>query len=176
MINSGMQFLAPVTMDQLPIDQFESLESIEGLKKTGLVLLKVDSAPQEDQIIEVELLSEPGSNSKPVRIPVPIETLELDYDRLWLFSLLQAQQKPARFRTFKTPTGPTLTMSLRELGRLAKERSVLIELPTNFDEQAYLQENPDVAVDIGVDGFDSGYEHYVLYGHLESRHRPFLSS
>lgn len=47
-----------------------------------------------------------------------------------------------------------------------------IAIPPDFDENLYLQQNPDVAAVVQKGQISSGYEHYVSYGRRESRMRP----
>ena len=45
---------------------------------------------------------------------------------------------------------------------------------TVFDEAGYLRLNPDVRKAIDLGQFESGYSHYVLYGHAERRPVPYM--
>ena len=54
------------------------------------------------------------------------------------------------------------------LGRAARR----IPLNPTFDEETYLQENPDIAAAVRKGAFASGYEHYLRHGCLEGRRRP----
>lgn len=65
-----------------------------------------------------------------------------------------------------------MTLSLSELAHIAKEHRFRVEVPGGFDEARYLEIYPDVADEVNSGGFRSGYEHYVLHGHLEERDRP----
>jgi len=47
-----------------------------------------------------------------------------------------------------------------------------ILIPPDFDEPAYLRQNPDVAARVQEGALASGYEHYVRYGRAEGRFRP----
>jgi len=181
MVSSGVQFLRPVSVDELRVDHFENLAKIQGINQTGLVLLKVDSTTAQSQTNKM---------TSPVPMPSPhevaiqalkvaeaaAEKLGLDYDRMWLVSLLQDRPKKKRlFSSAANADAPALTTSLQDLGNLAKEQGVPIVTPDNFDENLYLLDNSDVAAEIGNEGFGSGYEHYVLYGHLEGRKRPVFA-
>lgn len=44
--------------------------------------------------------------------------------------------------------------------------------PPDFDEDAYLRENSDVAAEVKAGTIASGFEHYVRWGRDEGRHRP----
>lgn len=105
-----------------------------------------------------------------------VERDRAELDRLWLLSQLLEHAVNAK---------PVLGLgrkralvdreaSLVDLAHLAKKRRISIIAPANFDEVAYLQENPDVAAEINKGGFQSGYEHYILNGHLENRNRPSI--
>jgi glycosyltransferase involved in cell wall biosynthesis len=50
--------------------------------------------------------------------------------------------------------------------------ATFILIPPDFDEAAYLRQNPDVEVCVKRGDFASGYEHYVKYGRDEGRLRP----
>ena len=95
-----------------------------------------------------------------------------ELDRLWVLShLLANQPSSAWFRGSKQePINPDA--SLVDLARLARDRQVLVPPPLGFDEDRYLKENADVAAEVSRGGFQSGFEHYALNGHLEGRDRP----
>ena len=48
--------------------------------------------------------------------------------------------------------------------------------PPDFDEEAYLIENPDVARQVLDGGYSSGYIHYILHGRVEATRRPTRQS
>lgn len=48
--------------------------------------------------------------------------------------------------------------------------------PPEWDEAAYLSENPDVCLAVNAGRMASGYEHYCNYGYLERRRGAFLSN
>jgi hypothetical protein len=88
---------------------------------------------------------------------------------LWLIS-----QDPAARRSFlsaKTaPSGKEVADAIAGLITLL-EHDTRLPVPPDFDDAAYLAENPDVlaAVEAGV--FSSGFNHYILYGRHEGRRR-----
>ncbi len=43
------------------------------------------------------------------------------------------------------------------------------KFPDYWDEDDYLAANPDVAAVVSLNGFSSGYEHYMMYGRYEGR-------
>lgn len=47
-----------------------------------------------------------------------------------------------------------------------------VATPPDFDETAYLRQNPDVAAAVAEGKLASGYDHYVRYGRTEGRLRP----
>ncbi len=47
-----------------------------------------------------------------------------------------------------------------------------VPAPPDFDEEAYLQQNPDVAEAVVAGVFPSGFAHYFQLGHREGRVRP----
>ncbi len=177
MVSSGVHFLSPVTVDELLENETQSSDSIKSLRQTGLVVLRVDPAPTR-QKPETMPISPPKPNPSDEAIKAlkaaeeAVEKLGQDYDRMWLVSLLKEPHTKRRFFGSKPPATPSSTLPLQALGNLAKERGTPITVPNNFDEGAYLENNSDVAAEVGNEGFCSGYEHYILYGHLEGRKRP----
>ncbi len=104
-----------------------------------------------------------------------IESVERDraeLDRLWVLSHLLAHQRDTKWLNRIGQNPVDLKAPLLDLARLAKERRISFAAPLGFDEASYLNENPDVAVEVRGGGFQSGYEHYVFNGHLEGRNRP----
>ncbi|MEM9084361.1 MAG: glycosyltransferase [Pseudomonadota bacterium] len=100
------------------------------------------------------------------------EGAEFELDRLWLLAnILNEKSKLAFFSKRKLPS-LSMTLSLSELAHIAKEHRFRVEVPGGFDEARYLEIYPDVADEVNSGGFRSGYEHYVLHGHLEERDRP----
>jgi len=183
MVSSGARFLRPVSIDQFSVSRYDRLDEVAGLERSGLVLLRVDApqpAHQEPKLnplapqTEVKA-AEVAKAAAAAKAGKAIEKLGLDYDRLWLFVVFQAQKKTRTLRHFTTAASPPLlAMQLRELARMVKDQRSSIPMPENFDNQAYLKNNPDVAIEVDAGGFGSGYEHYVLHGHLEGRERPAL--
>ena len=51
-------------------------------------------------------------------------------------------------------------------------RSGHVPPPPDFDEEAYLQQNPDVAEAVVSGAFPSGFVHYFQLGYREGRRRP----
>lgn len=51
-------------------------------------------------------------------------------------------------------------------------RNGKIPPPPDFDEEAYLQQNPDVAEAVRAGSLSSGFAHYFQQGHREGRSRP----
>jgi len=101
-----------------------------------------------------------------------VERDRAELDRLWVLShLLDHRQSSVWFSGKKQPAVDR-TASLLDLARLAKDQQIGFAPPASFDEVSYLEANSDVAAKIGGEGFRSGYEHYVLNGHLEGRDRP----
>ena len=72
MISSGVQFLRPVSVDELRLDHFESLDQVEGINQSGLVLLKVDSTPSQTQTSTM-----PPPEPKPSPYELAIEALKV---------------------------------------------------------------------------------------------------
>lgn len=96
----------------------------------------------------------------------------IEQDRLWVLAHLLAHRAASSWFSGRKPLTVERGASLADLARLAKDRRVKFSPPPGFDEERYLATYPDVAAEIGKDGFRSGYEHYALSGHLEGRDRP----
>ncbi|MEL6708270.1 MAG: glycosyltransferase [Pseudomonadota bacterium] len=101
-----------------------------------------------------------------------VERDRAELDRLWVLSQLLANQPSLKWfrRGNQNPVDPDA--SLVDLARLAKERQTRLPPPIGFDEERYLRENADVAAEVSRGGFQCGFEHYALNGHLEGRDRP----
>jgi hypothetical protein len=59
-------------------------------------------------------------------------------------------------------------------GRCPFRPAFPIATPENFDEQAYLAANPDVATAMRANGFRSGRDHFDAFGHAEVRRKLAL--
>lgn len=46
-----------------------------------------------------------------------------------------------------------------------------VAIPPDFDELAYLKNNPDVNAAVQNGDFSSGFHHYISNGRIEGRHR-----
>lgn len=95
-----------------------------------------------------------------------------EFDRQWVLSQVLRQTRNSVWFFGKKQLAVDPHSSLSDLARLAKDRNIRFGPPPSFDEARYLTQNPDVAAEVGRNGFRSGYEHYVLNGHLEGRNRP----
>jgi len=76
-----------------------------------------------------------------------------------------------KFRAMLANHGKELSDS--ELLRVGLKRgsSVRLPIPPDFNETAYLARYPDVAAVVAAGRMQSGYLHYLLYGHNEKRER-----
>lgn len=101
-----------------------------------------------------------------------IDTLAMEHDRLWVLSNVQRSPAKKSLLGPKRGAAPDPGLSLQELARLAKDRKISLKPPSNFDDHAYLKNNPDVAAEVDAGNFETGFEHYALFGHLEDRQRP----
>ncbi|MEM8542271.1 MAG: hypothetical protein AAGF25_15060, partial [Pseudomonadota bacterium] len=72
MVSSGVKFLTPVSVDELRSARFESLDKIEDINPTGLILLKVDSAPPQTQTTKM-----PPPEPKPSLHEMAIKALKV---------------------------------------------------------------------------------------------------
>lgn len=59
---------------------------------------------------------------------------------------------------------------------LAPHGNVILPIPADFDEAAYLKNNPDIAAAVAAGAVQSGYVHYIRHGFAEGRRRPNLAS
>ncbi len=85
--------------------------------------------------------------------------------------------RPPRSIRARTPVLPAnLERASARLLKEAVERQegAMRDIPTppDFDEAAYLRQNPDVDQRVKEGALSSGYEHYLRYGRSEGRHRP----
>ncbi|MAQ66599.1 MAG: glycosyl transferase [Sphingomonadaceae bacterium] len=94
-----------------------------------------------------------------------------ELDRVWLLSLVLDEKARRPLFSLKRMPRIALDASLVDLARIARKFDVKINPPDNFDEAAYLAQNPDVASVVRAGELTSGFEHYVLNGHLENRTR-----
>ncbi|KEO96651.1 hypothetical protein EH32_10525 [Erythrobacter litoralis] len=94
-----------------------------------------------------------------------------NFDRIWLLSMVlahRAHQSPIALKRIPAVNSDT---PLVNLARIAKKHRIELVAPESFDELRYIDENPDVSRAVEAGRFRSGYEHYVLNGHLEGRKR-----
>ena len=94
-------------------------------------------------------------------------------DNRWVLVNFLAQ-KLAASSNGKLKTADLLALENAEVKNLLKH--IKIEIPTNFDEPAYLQANPDIHASVTAGQFDNGYTHYLLHGRREGRPRPSIQS
>lgn len=100
-----------------------------------------------------------------------IDTLLAEHDRLWVLSLVQGATGEKGLLGTKKAAAPDPAMSLQKLAKVAKERRISLTPPANFDDREYIKTNADVATEVEAGNFNSGFEHYALFGHLEDRQR-----
>ncbi|MEM7701100.1 MAG: glycosyltransferase family A protein [Pseudomonadota bacterium] len=101
-----------------------------------------------------------------------IDTLLAEHDRLWVLSLVQGAKREKWLLGAKRFATADPASSLQKLARIAKDRMIALEAPANFDDRAYIKANPDVAAEVKAGNFNSGFEHYALFGQHEDRRRP----
>jgi hypothetical protein len=67
----------------------------------------------------------------------------------------------------------TMTTAADDIERIYAERGGRqIPAPPDFDEAAYLAENPDVDEAVAAGGIANAFEHYIRWGRAEGRRRP----
>ena len=102
-----------------------------------------------------------------------VSTFQEEYDR----ALAHVREGIApkgmlgKFRAaFVNPGKGLSDKALLETG-LKRGSKVRLPVPPDFNENAYLARYPDVAAAVAAGGMQSGYLHYLLYGHHEKRER-----
>lgn len=60
--------------------------------------------------------------------------------------------------------------------RLKPNGPILLPIPADFSEEAYLAQNPDVEEAVNAGDFQSGYVHYLRHGFSDGRARPSISN
>ena len=97
-----------------------------------------------------------------------------DGDLAWTIAAVNAvladRRLSALFKHRKlapVPPNGTWSVVLPLLGKLG----VAVPTPYDFDDNAYLKANPDVALEVGRGGQKSGFMHYILHGRNEGRAR-----
>ena len=86
-------------------------------------------------------------------------------DRFWLMSHLLAAGKLKDVRNIE--------LTHLDWGHLIGRLDIMVPPPATFDEAAYLTVYPDVNAAVGDGRFANGYMHYLHFGRLERRIRPF---
>ena len=76
-------------------------------------------------------------------------------------------------RTLPSPFGSNADWD--QVQTALRKFEITIPPPSDFDENAYLLNNPDVAKSAKGGEIPSGYMHYLLYGRTEGRQRPLRS-
>jgi len=97
-----------------------------------------------------------------------------DNDLAWVIASLNAVLAEGRFSFFNkhrklSPLPPNAPWSL--VLPMLRKLDCKILTPPDFDENAYLQANPDVAAEVAEARQKSGYVHYLLHGQHEGRAR-----
>lgn len=75
-------------------------------------------------------------------------------------------------RPFDGDNGAPLTRQAIRYLTVLRKKGYELEPPPDFDEESYLDINPDVAVAVEGGELKSGFDHYYRYGRAEGRHRP----
>ena len=85
---------------------------------------------------------------------------------------LFAEKKRMFWRSRSQPSPIRPNAGWDEVQSALRKAKIMIPPPGDFDENAYLFNNPDVAKGVKEGDVWSGYMHYLLYGRTEGRLRP----
>jgi glycosyltransferase involved in cell wall biosynthesis len=97
-------------------------------------------------------------------------------DRIWCVTELnEALARRAYWRRFRRKQPIPDDIGWPDLIRRLKGSGQALRAPLDFDEDAYLRSNPDVAVAVREGRLATGYMHYVLHGRGEGRPRQTRS-
>lgn len=104
-----------------------------------------------------------------------------EYDRLW--AILQYNKRVRGVggivRKIASPFARVRplseTASWEQINRACARLGFKPSPPGNFDSDAYLTQNPDVKKDVISGKMHSAYHHYLVFGRVEGRSRPFTS-
>ena len=97
-----------------------------------------------------------------------------------ILSRIKAKVKRRPFLLWRQRTGHATEVSrlceiLNDLRHVERSIPCRITPSPDFDEDAYLGQNPEVADAVRSGALQSGYEHYLKYGRYEGRRRPRVS-
>ncbi len=95
-----------------------------------------------------------------------------DPDRVHLVDLLNARIHQIGVQNQQILPLVSASDRIPELIAVARKLRQAIHPPTDFDEDAYLTDRPDVREDLEAGLFTSGFEHYLRYGRYDDRPRP----
>jgi glycosyltransferase involved in cell wall biosynthesis len=112
-----------------------------------------------------------GQQERPAAASPPRPVQGVD-DRLWCAAELNAAlgKRGIWRRIRRTPPVPADIGWVDLLGRF-RASGLAVRAPTDFDEDAYLCRNPDVAAAVQAGTFATGYMHFILHGRDEGRPR-----
>jgi hypothetical protein len=103
------------------------------------------------------------------------------YDRIDLYwtigqiNRFLAEKKWMFWKNYLLPSAIGPNVNWEEVLMVLRKVKINIPPPSDFDENGYLINNPDVKKSAKEGGIPSGYMHYLLYGRTEGRQRPIRS-
>lgn len=115
------------------------------------------------------------SERRSISAPPPVQVLSRgDGDLAWTIGAVNAALADRRLSSLLkhrklSPVPPNGTWSV--VLPLLRKLDVAVPSPHDFDEDAYLRNNPDVAAELRQGRQKSGFTHYLLHGRHEGRAR-----
>lgn len=111
--------------------------------------------------------------SQSIAAAQPVSTAWKEIDRIWLLSLVLQRRASQSILSLRRIPKVSERTSIERMARITQRFGIDLPAPASFDEQVYLDRNPDIKRAV-IDGdFRSGYEHYILHGQEEGRERGF---
>lgn len=136
----------------------------------SLVLSQLDDLRRDEPVVD-QAAAEGPAGASPVGAPVDADRADLDWvigsvNRHLARRTLGSFVRSLRVRPLEADAGWNQAVeALKKLG-------APIPIPDHFDETSYLAANPDVADAVQKGQLQSGYQHFLLFGRFEGRHRP----
>ena len=115
------------------------------------------------------------SERRTINAPPPVQVLSRgDGDLAWTIGAVNAALADRRLSALLkhrklSPVPPNGTWSV--VLPLLRKLGITVQPPHDFDEDAYLRSNPDVAAEVRQGRQKSGFTHYLLHGRHEGRAR-----
>ncbi|WP_244108455.1 glycosyltransferase family 2 protein [Burkholderia anthina] len=114
------------------------------------------------------------TNNSQVSInPSPPSELHDDSDRKWVITNINKVRPEKGFFKKNGHSEIPPDSTWQEIDAILQKKKIAIPPPHDFDEDAYLRKNSDVANAVQQGRVSSGYQHYILHGKREGRRREY---